>query len=52
VSERDEARAQIRRHASEAKYHIELVLECLGWPTDATLSLALDRLIEIKDANK
>ena len=44
-SERTLAHVQLQVHAANAKRELECVLDCLGWPIEPTLSLAIDRLV-------
>lgn len=39
----------LRYHVVEAKREIEAVLDILGWPNDAVLGCAIDRLNELKE---
>lgn len=46
-NERQAAHAELAIHAARAKHELERILDCLGWPHDPALSLAIDRLIVI-----
>jgi len=49
MNEREVTLQRLRYHAGRAKHEIEAVLDILGWPEDAALSNALDRLLQLQE---